>query len=135
MKYGWNNMIGVSLSIPIFDNRQNKSNVQKAKLQYSNSQLNLATKQKELYSTVESLWLDALNAQQQYAAADTKLKSSQTSYDMVSEQFTLGMKNTVELLTEKNNLQSAQQQRLQAKYMAVLDRALLDFYAGNKIEL
>ena len=135
MKYGWNNMIGISLSIPIFDNRQNKSNVQKAKLQYSNSQLNLATKQKELYSTVESLWLDALNAQQQYAAADNKLKSSQTSYDMVSEQFTLGMKNTVELLTEKNNLQSAQQQRLQAKYMAVLDRALLDFYAGNKIEL
>lgn len=135
MKYGWNNMIGISLSIPIFDNRQNKSNVQKAKLQYSNSQLNLVTKQKELYSTVESLWLDALNAQQQYAAADTKLKSSQTSYDMVSEQFTLGMKNTVELLTEKNNLQSAQQQRLQAKYMAVLDRALLDFYAGNKIEL
>ena len=135
MKYGWNNKIGVSLSIPIFDNRQNKSNVQKAKLQYSNSQLNLATKQKELYSTVETLWLDALNAQQQYAAADTKLKSSQTSYDMVSEQFTLGMKNTVELLTEKNNLQSAQQQRLQAKYMAVLDRALLDFYAGNKIEL
>ena len=135
MKYGWNNMIGVSLSIPIFDNRQNKSNVQKAKLQYSNSQLNLATKQKELYSTVETLWLDALNAQQQYAAADTKLKSSQISYDMVSEQFTLGMKNTVELLTEKNNLQSAQQQRLQAKYMAVLDRALLDFYAGNKIEL
>lgn len=135
MKYGWNNMIGVSLSIPIFDNRQNKSNVQKAKLQYSNSQLNLATKQKELYSTVETLWLDALNAQQQYAAADTKLKSSQTSYDMVSEQFKLGMKNTVELLTEKNNLQSAQQQRLQAKYMAVLDRALLDFYAGNKIEL
>lgn len=135
MKYGWNNMIGISLSIPIFDNRQNKSNVQKAKLQYSNSQLNLATKQKELYSTVETLWLDALNAQQQYAAADTKLKSSQTSYDMVSEQFTLGMKNTVELLTEKNNLQSAQQQRLQAKYMAVLDRTLLDFYAGNKIEL
>lgn len=135
MKYGWNNMIGISLSIPIFDNRQNKSNVQKAKLQYSNSQLNLATKQKELYSTVETLWLDALNAQQQYAAADTKLKSSQTSYDMVSEQFTLGMKNTVELLTEKNNLQSAQQQRLQAKYMAVLDRALLDFYARNKIEL
>lgn len=135
MKYGWNNMIGVSLSIPIFDNRQNKSNVQKAKLQYSNSQLNLATKQKELYSTVETLWLDALNAQQQYAAANTKLKSNQTSYDMVSEQFTLGMKNTVELLTEKNNLQSAQQQRLQAKYMAVLDRALLDFYAGNKIEL
>ena len=33
MKYGWNNMIGINLSIPIFDNRQNKSAVQKARLQ------------------------------------------------------------------------------------------------------
>ena len=135
MKYGWNNMVGISLSIPIFDNRQNKSNVQKARLQYSDSQYELINKQKELYSTIETLWLDALNAQQQYAAAESKLESSQTSFDMVSEQFNLGMKNTVELLTEKNNLLSAQQQRVQAKYMAILNRTLLNFYAGNKIEL
>lgn len=135
MKYGWNNMIGINLSIPIFDNRQNKSNVQKARLQYSNSQYDLINKQKELYSTIETLWLDALNAQQQYAAAESKLESSQTSFDMVSEQFNLGMKNTVELLTEKNNLLSAQQERVQAKYMAILNRTLLNFYAGNKIEL
>lgn len=135
MKYGWNNMIGISLSIPIFDNRQNKSNVQKARLQYSNSQYELQSKQKELYSTIETLWLDALNAQEQYAAAESKVKSSQTSFDMFSEQFNLGMKNTVELLTEKNNLLSAQQQRVQAKYMAILNRTLLNFYAGNKIEL
>ena len=135
MKYGWNNMIGINLSIPIFDNRQNKSNVQKAKLQYNTSQLELVNKQKELYSTIESLWLDALNAQQQYAAAETKVKSSQTSFDMVSEQFNLGMKNTVELLTEKNNLLSAKQELVQAKYMAILNRTLLNFYAGNNIEL
>ena len=135
MKYGWNNMIGINLSIPIFDNRQNKSNVQKARLQYNTNQLDLANKQKELYSTIESLWLDALNAQQQYAAAETKVKSSQTSFDMVSEQFNLGMKNTVELLTEKNNLLSAKQELVQAKYMAILNRTLLNFYAGHNIEL
>lgn len=92
MKYGWNNTIGVSLSIPIFDNRQNKTNVQKAKIQYSTTQLDLVNKQKELYTTIETLWLDALNAQQQYAAAESKVRSSQTSFDMVSEQFNLGMK-------------------------------------------
>lgn len=101
MKYGWNNMIGISLSIPLYDQRQNKSAVRKAKLQYSTSQLDLMNQEKELYSTIEGFYLDALNAQQQYAAAETKVKSSQTSFDMVSEQFNLGMKNTVELLTEK----------------------------------
>lgn len=135
MKYGWNNMIGINLSIPIFNNRQTKSAVQKAQINYTSTQLDLANKQKDLYSTIETLWLDALNAQQQYEAADSKLKSSQTSFDMVNEQFNLGIKNTVELLTEKNNLLSAQQQRLQAKYMAILDRTLLDFYAGKDIEL
>lgn len=135
MKYGWNNMIGINLSIPLFDNRQNKTNVEKAKIAYDNSRLNLETQQKELYSTIETLWLDALNAQQQYTAAESKLKSCQTSYDMVSEQFNLGMKNTVELLTEKNNLLSAHQQRVQAKYMAILNRTLLNFYAGEEINL
>ena len=135
MKYGWNNMIGINLSIPIFDNRQNKSAVQKARLQYSSSQLDLINKQKELYKNIESLWLDATNARQQYDAAESKLKSSRTSFDMVSEQFNLGMKNTVELLTEKNNLLSVQQQRIQAKYMAILDRTLLNFYAGQEIKL
>lgn len=135
MKYGWNNMIGLSLSLPIFDQRQTKTSIRKARLQYDTTQLNLINAQKELYSTIESLYLDALNAQQQYVAAETKLKSSQTSFDMVSEQFNLGMKNTVELLTEKNNLLSAQQQRIQAKYMAILNRTLLNFYAGQEIEL
>ena len=135
MKYGWNNMIGVNLSLPIFDNRQNRSNVQKAQLAYYNSQYDLTNKQKELYSTIESFWLDALNAQQQYEAADANVKSYQSSFDMVSEQFNLGMKNTVELLTEKNNLLIAKQQKVQAKYMAILNRILLNFYAGNKIEL
>lgn len=135
MKYGWNNMIGLNISVPIFNNRQTKSAVEKAQFQYNSSLLNLQDKQKGLYTEIETIWLDALNAQQQYAAAEVKLKSSQTSFDMVNEQFKLGMKNTVELLTEKNNLLSAQQQRIQAKYMAILNRTLLDFYAGKDIEL
>lgn len=135
MKYGWNNMIGLNISIPIFDQRQTKTAVRKARLQYNASLLTLSDIQKTLYSNIENAYLDALNAQQQYKAAGAKLKSSQLSFDMVSEQFNLGMKNTVELLTEKNNLQSAQQQCIQAKYMALLNRTLLNFYAGREIEL
>lgn len=135
IKYGWNNMVGLSLSIPIFDNRQNKTNVEKAKIQLSSAKLQQMNAQKQLYSTVESLWLDALNAQKQFQAADAKQKSCMESFNMVNEQFNLGMKNTVELLTEKNNLLSAQQQRVQAKYMAILNRTLLDFYAGNDLSI
>lgn len=45
------------------------------------------------------------------------------------------MKNTVELLQEKNNYLSAQLQTAQSKYQAVLSAKLLDFYRDKPIEL
>ena len=135
VKQNWNNSIGLTLSIPIFDKRQTKSTINKAKLQMQTSQLDLMDEQKTLYKTIESLWLSANSAQQQYVAATQKLKSTQASYALVSEQFNLGMKNTVELLTEKNNLLSAQQETLQAKYTAILNAGLLRFYQGEEIDL
>ena len=135
VKQNWNNSLGLTLSIPIFDKRQTKSAINKAKLQRQTSELDLMDNQKTLYKTIESLWLTANSAQQQYVAASEKLKSSETSYALVSEQFDLGMKNTVELLTEKNNLLSAQQETLQAKYTAILNAGLLRFYQGEDIYL
>ena len=135
VKNNWNNSLGLTVSIPIFTNRQTKSAVQKARLQKQTSELDLQDQQKTLYKTIESLWLDANSAQQQYVAAAEKLRSTQTSYDLIQEQFNLGMKNTVELLTEKNNLLNAQQETLQAKYMAILNAQLLRFYQGEGIQL
>ena len=135
VKNNWNNSLGLTVSIPIFNNRQTKSAVQKARLQKQTSELDLQDQQKTLYKTIESLWLDANSAQQQYVAAAEKLRSTQTSYDLIQEQFNLGMKNTVELLTEKNNLLNAQQETLQAKYMAILNAQLLRFYQGEGIRL
>ena len=135
IKQNWNNSLGLTLSIPIFDKRQTKSSINKAKLQKQTSQLDLLDNKKTLYKTIENLWLAANSAQQQYVAASQKLKSTETSYSLVSEQFNVGMKNTVELLTEKNNLLSAQQETLQAKYTAILNAGLLRFYQGEEINL
>lgn len=135
MKTNWNNSIGLTLSIPILNNRQTKSNIQKAKLEKQTSQLQLADKQKNLYKTIEGLWLDAVNSQQQYEAANEKLKSTEMSYELVSEQFNLGMKNTVELLTEKSNYLNAQQEVLQSKYMTIMNLALLNFYKNGSIKI
>ena len=41
------------------------------------------------------------------------------------------MKNTVELITEKTTLQNARQEKLQAKYMSLLNQKLLRFYQGE----
>ena len=91
--------------------------------------------QKQLYSTIESYFLDATNSQQQYLYAKKNVESMQESYNLTSEQFHLGLKNIVELTTGKNNLLQAQQQLLESKYNALYNIAMLNFYHGRNISL
>jgi len=135
VKQNESNNVSLNVSIPIFDKRQTKSNIQKAKIQKNQQELALQDAQKTLYRNIENLWQNANTAQKQYVAANANLESAQTSYNMTQEQFNLGMKNTVELLQERNNLLSAHQQRLQAKYTAIMNEQLLKFYAGETITL
>ncbi len=128
-------MIGVTLSVPIFDNRKNKTNVLSAKLEKENAQLSLEAADRDLYSSIETFWLNARNAQQQYMAARDNVASMQESYDLVSEQFNVGLKDVVALITGKNNLLQARQQMLQSKYTALLNLSLLRYYAGNPLTL
>ncbi len=130
LKNSWNNTIGLSISIPIYSNREVKSAVEKAQIGVETAKLNELSIYKDLYANVESAYLNAINSQAQYLAAEEKVKSSSDSYDVMDEQFQLGLKNTIELLTEKNTLISARQELLQAKYTALMNRKVLDNYQG-----
>ena len=135
LKNGLYEAIGVSVSIPIFNNRETKSTVEKAILSEKTSKLNLQDTEKTLLKDVESAYQDALSAQSQYAAAEEKVKALQTSYDLIDQQYKLGMKNTLELLTEKNNLLTAQQNMIQAKYLSIMNTQLLNLYQELPIEI
>jgi outer membrane protein len=135
LKKNWSNSMGITISMPIFDQKQTKTAISKAKLNTQNSELELLSTQKRLYSEIENYWLDATTAQQQYISAKSNVASMKESYELVSEQFKLGLKNIVELTTGKNNLLSAQQQMLQSKYTALYNISMLHFYEGQKIKL
>ena len=134
----WNNFnesFGITIKIPIFTNRENKTAYNKAKLAIMTSQLELINSQKELLKTVEGIYLDATSAQSQYLSAKERLSYVQQSFKLTEEQFFLGMKNTLEMLTEKNNLLSAQQEVLQSKYMAIMSIQLLNIYQKKPVDL
>ena len=130
----FNESLGLTISIPIFSNRQNRTAVNKARLAVENSRLSQLDQEKTLLREVESAYLDAVSAQSQYVAAVEKQRYAQQSYDLTDEQFRVGMKNTVELITAQNELTAARQEVLQAKYMALMNLNLLDIYQGNEIQ-
>ncbi len=127
----FNENVGLTLSVPIFSNRRNRTAVNKARLEAENSRLTWQDLQKTLLQEVESAYLDALSAQAQYRAATEKERYARESFDLTQEQFNLGVKNTVELITAQNEWSSARQEVLQAKYMALLNIELLNIYQGR----
>ncbi len=135
VKQNWNNSLGLTSASPSSTSGRRKVPSTRPKLQKQTSQLDLLDNKKTLYKTIENLWLAANSAQQQYVAASQKLKSTETSYSLVSEQFNVGMKKYSRIAHGKNNLLSAQQETLQAKYTAILNAGLLRFYQGEEINL
>lgn len=125
---------GITVSIPLFDNRQTKTAINKAKLQKQSYLLDLQDKQTTLYSTIENYWLQAVTNQNKFKAARVSTESAQASYELLSEQFKQGLKNTVELMTGKTNLLQAQQNELQSKYLAILNLNMLEFYQTGNIK-
>ncbi|MBP5770908.1 MAG: TolC family protein [Bacteroidaceae bacterium] len=135
MKRNLNGSVGVSVSVPIFDNRRNKTSVNRAKLQQTATALDLLDKQTTLGSNIENIWLQATSAQQRFQSAKAAVQSQETNYELVNEQFKAGLKNIVDLLQARDNLLQAQQNKLQSKYTTILNTQLLRFYEGGQLNI
>ena len=135
MKTNFDASAGVGVSIPLFDQRKTRTAVNKAQLQREEALLTMENERKELYQTIEGYWLDAQSNQQKFRAAQANVESEQASYDLLSEQFQLGLKNIVELMNGKTSLLQAQQNKLQSKYMTILAQQLLKFYQGEQMNI
>ena len=128
MKSNFNVGAGVTVSVPIFDQRSTRTAVNKAEIQRQTALLDVMDQETSLYSTIENYWIDANNNQNQFKAARVSSTAAQDSYDLLSEQFAVGLKNVVELQDGKTRLLTAKQNELQAKYSTILNIKLLELY-------
>lgn len=135
MKSNLNSSIGITISMPIYDNRTAKTSINKAKIDFQQSKIEVDDAKSNLALTVQGYWINATTNQQRFRAAIASVTSAQDSYDLLSEQFRLGLKNIVELTNAKKTLLEAQQERLESKYTAILYLKLLDFYNGEDINI
>ena len=135
LKNNFSGQLSLGVSIPIFDQRQTSSAIQRAKVNERIAELDLADARETLWQTIEKYWLNAYNNQQKFLSSRTNVKSMSTTYNLLDEQFRLGVTDIANLLQGRDNLLSAQQTLLQDKYTTVLNLLLLDFYQGKSIKL
>lgn len=131
----FNQRIGVSLNIPIFNRNQTKAAVNTATINIEKAQIQKQTSEKEVYRKVETAYQNALSTQEQVIAAEASKEAAEQSFKLAQKKYELGDLSTTDLVISQNTLTNAQQNYLQAKYLNILYHQLLQFYQGNDIKL
>jgi len=124
--------VGVSLNIPIFSQLKNRSNVKLARLSLDTAELDRQQAEKELYSKVESAWLNATSYQAQEASSRTARDNAKLAYELSKKKYELGSLTNTDLIVSENAYRNAEQTYLQNKYMSALYGELLRFYEGGE---
>jgi outer membrane protein len=127
--------IGLGVSIPIFTKRQNKTAVEEAKINIDQAQINLSDTRNTLALNVEKSYINAVNAENQFGAAEEAFKYNQETYRIANEQLKIGAANMVDFLQQKELYIQALQQFIQAKYNAALTIQIYEFYNGQQVKL
>ncbi|MDA3837721.1 MAG: TolC family protein [Candidatus Delongbacteria bacterium] len=127
--------VGLSLSIPIYQRNQVKTQVEIAKIQKNNSELDLSGIKNSLRKNIELVCTDAQTALTTYKAIQEQLNAEKESYNATNEMYMRGMLNSVDILISKNDLIIAENKFTQAKYNLILQNKILEYYLGNSITL
>lgn len=135
MKQAFNENVGLTVTIPLLDNKKTKSAVARARVQKLNAELDADLRHTELAQAVESWYIDTRAAQSRFRAAELQLESAIASNELTNEQFTLGLVNTVELMTAHSALVEARQALLQSKYMALLGQKMIEYYRTSTVSI
>ena len=133
--FNFNQRIGLSLSIPIFNRNQTKAAVKTAAINIDKAQIQKQNTEKDIYQKVETAYQNAVSAQEQVMAAKASRDAAEQSYKLAQKRYELADLSTTDLVISQNVYTNAQQNYLQAKYLNILYHQLLQFYQGNDIKL
>lgn len=125
--------INFGLSIPIFNGWMVNTNVSNAKLNIENYQYELKNAKLSLYKEIQQAYADATASLNRYRANEKAVISMKESFRYTEQKFNVGLVNSVDYNTAKNQLTKAQSELLQAKYNYIFTINVLDFYRGKPI--
>lgn len=131
----FNQSLGLSLSIPIFNKMNNRSNVNRAKVNYSIQETALEQEKQKVRQDIEKAYADASAAFKSFKSTEKGLKSLNEAFNYAQKRFDVGMINAVDYNVAKTNLFRAQSDLVKAKFDYIFRMKILDFYQGKSLAL
>lgn len=125
--------IGLSLSIPIFNNLSSRIGVRKAKIIYENTKVAEKQSKNNLNKIVNQAVLDLNAAKQRYESSEEVFTSSRETYKVFQERYDVGLATSIELNTAQTNMNKAEFDFINSKYNLLYRTKVIDYYLGNEI--
>ncbi len=126
--------VGLSISIPIFNNHQVKASVQRAKIAYEQAKVQAELTRQNLRQTIERAYYDAYSAAKAYQSSLKRVEAQEESFRAMKQRYENGAANATDYELAENNLFQAKSDLLRAKYDFIFKLKILDFYQGKPIE-
>lgn len=131
----FNQNVGLSLSIPIFQNGSARINFERSKLDLANVQLQKQQADQTLKTNIYTAYSNAVASFEKFTIGEKQVQAAQKTYDFAKKRYEVGLLSTFELLTDQNNLLIAKLQQLTSQYDYVFKMKILEYYKGEGLKL
>ncbi|HTE01433.1 MAG TPA: TolC family protein [Mucilaginibacter sp.] len=131
----FNQSIGISLQIPIFNRFTARTSVRKAKLNFEYAQLSTQLAKNNLSKTIIQAVLDLEAAEKSYQSALQTFNSNKEALNVTKQRYDAGFVNTLDYNTAVTNYNKSQNDMIEARYQMIFRSKVIDYYIGNPIKL
>ena len=127
--------VGISVTIPILNQGILRTNYAKSRLNLRNEELQRDQDNLTLKNNIYLAYTAAITALQKFEANKITVTATSKSYDYAQKRWNIGMLNTIDLLTNKNNFANAQINLISSQFDYVFKMKVLEYYKGMGIKL
>ena len=131
----FNQSVGLSLRVPIFNGYISQTNYQKSKITIRNQQLQKDLDDQTLKQDIYKAYNAATIALEKYNAGKKAVETAERTFNFAQKRYDVGLMGTFELITSQNNLFSAKLQNALNQYDYVFKMKVLEFYQGKGLKL
>jgi outer membrane protein len=121
----------VSLRIPIFNNFSVRRNIESAKVQFKNAQIQLKDQKLGVMVEVQQALNDYNALVKEFETNDKALLASKQNFEITRERYNVGASTLIELTQANAQYVNAQSNSVRTVYNLIFQEKVLDFFVGR----
>ena len=131
----FNQSVGVTLQIPIFNRHLARTSVRKAQINYQSAELNTQLAKNNLSKIIIQAVFDLQAANKKLQSNEQTYQANKEALNVIQQRYNVGLVNSLDYNTSLTNLNKSQFDLIQARYEVVFRSKVIDYYLGNPIKL